>query len=42
MSRMMEFLLASHSFEAFPVVGCMLMRGSCVSAEALLPGGLDS
>ena len=28
-------LLASpHSFEAFPVVGCVLMRGSCVSAEA--------
>ena len=23
------------AFEAFPVVGCVLMRGSCVSAEAL-------
>ena len=37
MSRVtVEFLLVSpHSFEAFPVVGCVLMRRSCVSAEAL-------
>ena len=32
----LEFLLASpHSFEAFPVVGSMLMRRSCVSCEFL-------
>ena len=36
MFRMMVGVSASpHSFEAFPVVGCVLMRGSCVSAGEL-------